>query len=210
MRRQQERMENRHGSGHRAPESGADDDPLIQEVVAEARAFVESRPVPDLTARVMGAVEAPGAEQPSAVREVVAWLWTLRLVQFRVRPAYALAAAFLLVVVAVMAGSAPRAPEDTIAGPPATVFVQFRLDHPEAAHVQLAGSFTNWEQPYDLRQAAPGVWTITIPLAPGVHDYSFIVDGARWVADPYAPAVDDGFGGINSRLSLVLPEGPRS
>jgi hypothetical protein len=141
---------------------------------------------------------------------VAAWLWAVRLVQFRVRPAYALGAALLLVVVAVMAGSAPRAPEDTTAGPAATVFVRFSLDHPEAAHVQLAGSFTNWEQPYDLQQAAPGVWTITIPLAPGVHDYSFIVDGTRWVADPFAPAVDDGFGGINSRLSLVLPEGPRS
>jgi len=29
------------------------------------------------------------------------------------------------------------------------------------------------------------------------------------VADPAAPAVDDGFGGENSRLALLLPNGER-
>jgi hypothetical protein len=36
-----------------------------------------------------------------------------------------------------------------------------------------------------------------------VHDYAFIIDGQRWVTDPYAAAVQDGFGGSNSRITLV-------
>ena len=31
---------------------------------------------------------------------------------------------------------------------------------------------------------------------------TFVVDGARWVPDPGAPAVDDGFGRRNSVLTL--------
>jgi hypothetical protein len=37
----------------------------------------------------------------------------------------------------------------------------------------------------------------------------FVVDGQRWIADPYASQVDDGFGGVNSRISLVPPDAPR-
>jgi 1,4-alpha-glucan branching enzyme len=88
------------------------------------------------------------------------------------------------------------------------VFVQFRLDA-SASRVQLAGSFTNWEPRYDLRQSAPGIWTITVPLTQGVHDYAFVVDGQRWIPDPYAPQIGDGFGGTNSRLALMSPPTPQ-
>ena len=87
------------------------------------------------------------------------------------------------------------------------VFVQFRLDAPQASVVRLAGSFTGWKPTYTLQQVTSGVWSILIPLEPGVHDYAFVVDGAQWVADPAAPTVDDGFGGMNSRLSVLLPNG---
>ena len=79
----------------------------------------------------------------------------------------------------------------------------------DAMDVRLAGSFTNWQPRYALHQASPGIWTITLPLSAGVHDYVFVVDGQRWIADPYAPHVDDGFGGVNSRISLVPPDAPR-
>ena len=88
------------------------------------------------------------------------------------------------------------------------LFVQFRLET-DAMNVQLAGSFTNWEPAYQLHQMSPGVWTIAVPLPQGVHDYAFIVDGQRWVADPYAPRINDGFGGTNSRLTLLLPDTQR-
>jgi hypothetical protein len=61
-----------------------------------------------------------------------------------------------------------------------------------------------------MKRTAPGVWTIVVPLAPGVHDYSFIVDGEKWVPDPSAPAMADGFGGVNSRIAVIAPDSRRS
>jgi hypothetical protein len=46
------------------------------------------------------------------------------------------------------------------------------------------------------------VWTATITLPAGQHQYAFVVDGQQWVPDPAAPAVDDGFGRRNSVLTL--------
>ena len=51
--------------------------------------------------------------------------------------------------------------------------------------------------------------TITVPLTQGVHDYAFVVDGQQWVPDPYAPQINDGFGGTNSRLALLPPDAPQ-
>ena len=87
------------------------------------------------------------------------------------------------------------------------LYVQFRLEAPEASTVRLAGSFNGWKPTYELREAAPGVWTALVPLDPGVYDYTFVVDGKQWVPDPYAPQVDDSFGGTNSRLFLPAPAG---
>ncbi len=50
------------------------------------------------------------------------------------------------------------------------------------------------------------MWSVTVPLEPGVHDYAFVVDGEQWRPDPLAPSVDDGFGGTNSRLALLPPD----
>jgi 1,4-alpha-glucan branching enzyme len=71
--------------------------------------------------------------------------------------------------------------------------------------VEVAGTFTGWHDSVQLREMAPGVWAAFVPLQPGVHDYTFIVDGSQWVMDPAAPRVDDGFGGTNSRLFLTQP-----
>ena len=62
--------------------------------------------------------------------------------------------------------------------------VQFRLQAPQASDVRLAGTFTNWQPQYELHEAAPGLWTITLPLPLGVHDYVFIVDGQQWGSRP--------------------------
>lgn len=155
----------------------------------------------------------------------VDWLWTPRPI--RIRPAWgALAAAAALVVTllpgarfAVDGGTGIVAPPvadaetGTVASPTgeagaagAQVFVQFRFDAPRASDVRLAGSFTDWKPEYSLHRTEAGVWSILVPLAPGVHDYAFVVDEEEWVADPAAPRVDDGFGGMNSRLSVLLPE----
>lgn len=168
----------------------------------------------DLDQRVMRRVRQLGLEPlpaaaaaaPRPLRRVASALWDRHEVRFALRPAYALAAVLLLALVPVMDRVLAPQPAPPFAAGDADltrVFVQFSLRAEGATHVALAGSFTNWEPSHALHPAADGVWTLMLPLEPGVHDYSFIVDGERWVADPYAPHVADGFGGVNSRITLL-------
>jgi hypothetical protein len=177
-----------------------------------AAGALRAAPFPDLTARVMAALPPAPVRAPSVgdrVRAALDWLWQPRPVRITLRPAYALAfSAAVAGVIALPDGSGPAAvPALPVAiadapAAPAPMLVQFRLQAPGAQRVALAGTFTGWHAAVELRQTAPGEWTALVPLAPGVHDYAFVVDGERWVADPHAPQVDDDFGGTNSRLSL--------
>ena len=178
--------------------------------VEETRAFLDSRPVPDLRSAVMERIVElePADAQPHSglIRSVITLLWAPR--QISVRPAFALAASAAVVALVVVFASArePEAqPEISVLSTASRTFVQFRLET-HASRVQLAGTFTNWEPRYELRESVPGVWTITVPMTNGVHDYAFVVDGQQWVPDPHAPQIGDGFGGINSRLSLLPPD----
>ena len=176
---------------------------------------------PDLTSSVMAriaALETPAAAPARAAlaRNPLArafdWLWTPRPMVFR--PAWGLAAAtvaalaFFVTVPGAEQVEAPIAvvaPSDAPA-PKSEIYVHFRLDAPAASSVHLAGDFTGWEPSYELHQSQPGVWTVVVPLEAGVHDYAFVIDGEEWTPDPLATTVDDGFGGQNSRLSLLPPE----
>jgi hypothetical protein len=183
--------------------------------VNETRAFLAARPVPDVTDRVMRRLDPRAHTAPPRPRRlrdrVLQSLWAPR--QVSIRPAYALVAAAACIALLVIAGPDVRrtlalVPPSVTGVADARLFVQFRLQA-EASNVRLAGSFTNWEPAYELNQMAPGVWTITVPLSQGVHDYAFVVDGQQWIPDPYAPRIDDGFGGTNSRLTLLVPDTPR-
>lgn len=176
---------------------------------------------PDLSDGVMARIEALEAERARpAERGVLHWLWAPRRISFTLRPAPLLAAAAGLALLLALpldprADSAP--PEDTLAEAPAaeveaapSIYVHFRLDAPQATRVALAGDFTEWQPEYELFEQQPGVWSVVVPLEPGVHDYAFVIDGQRWVPDPMGEPVDDGFGGTNSRISLLSPEGSRA
>jgi len=128
-----------------------------------------------------------------------------RLIQWSIENHWMVIGGSVLLLMAVVSNPWSDRPSTTMATQDASekVYVQFRLQISDAADVRLAGSFTHWQAQYQLHQTAPGLWTVTLPLTPGVHDYAFIVDGQRWVADPYAAAVQDGFGGVNSRITLV-------
>jgi len=188
-------------------EEHADAEALAR-AVSDTRAFIEARPAPDLTAAVMQRVsrisDAEPVRRPGVFATVMRFLWLPR--QISIRPAYAVAAAGAVLALFVALESQTTTLPTIEAAP--RLFVQFRLET-DAMNVQLAGSFTNWEPTYQLHQMSPGVWTIAVPLPQGVHDYAFIVDGQRWVADPYAPRINDGFGGTNSRLTLLLPDAQR-
>ena len=185
----------------------------IDRAIHETRELLAARPTPDFRAAIMSRIAnvepLPRSQRAGALKRLSGLLWAPR--EISIRPAFALAATaaavLLLLVPYARLISPPGAQADRgSAGP--QVLVQFRLDA-SASRVQLAGTFTNWEPRLDLRQSAPGIWTITVPLTQGVHDYAFVVDGKRWIPDPYAPHIDDGFGGTNSRLALMSPVAPR-
>jgi len=191
--------------------------------------------VPDLTASVMRELDRRSPSAASAGSADAAsprgggWiqaLWQPR--ELRIRPVWGLLAAATVVGLVVLprGGEVPASPwaeaddgaqvtastsasASAGADEPMTVFVQFRLHAPNASEVRLAGSFTAWEPRYLLNDAGEGIWTLLVAMEPGIHDYAFVIDGGTWVSDPAAPRVDDGFGGENSRLALLPPNGVR-
>jgi hypothetical protein len=162
--------------------------------------------------RELGLEPARPAQQVASrsrwsARAAAAALWTPRTVSLRLRPAWGLAAAALLALIVGVQGVPTAGPgaETVAAAETASIYVQFRLDAVPATQVALAGSFTDWQPTLDMIESAPGVWTLVTALPPGIHDYAFIVDGEHWVPDPLALQVDEGFGGVNSRLALLPP-----
>lgn len=106
-----------------------------------------------------------------------------------------------------MASDRERATTDitATAAEPKTVPVRFVLPAHGAHAVAVAGDFNRW-QPQDasLRDDdGDGVFVGTLRLLPGTYAYMFVVDGERWVSDPYATNVrDDGFGHQNAVLRI--------
>lgn len=150
--------------------------------------------------------EAPGAERRSGPRRFADWLLGPKEISFALRPVYAIAATILLLVAGLQVDFASISTEAPAVADDADpiVFVRFELSAPEAEDVRLAGSFSGWSPEVALDPIGDGRWMALVPLRPGVHDYAFRVDGSRWVTDPSAPRVADGFGGFNSRISLVV------
>lgn len=87
----------------------------------------------------------------------------------------------------------------------ATIRVTFELHAPDAGQVELAGSFNQWQVGSIMLEGpdASGRWTVDMDLPVGRHEYSFLVDGREWIADPTAMTYrDDGFGQKNAILEL--------
>jgi hypothetical protein len=149
-------------------------------------------------------------------RRAVDWLLTPRTL--RITPAAGgLAVAALAAAVTLWPGSqrTPE-PEGPVAnGEPAAVgerpptrFVFVAPASSEVSSVRITGDFVAWDPEgialEDLR--GTGVWTVDVPLRPGVYQYTFIVNGTEWRPDPRAISqVDDGFGQLNS--VLIVPGG---
>ncbi|NNC39449.1 MAG: hypothetical protein HKN95_02060 [Acidimicrobiia bacterium] len=72
-----------------------------------------------------------------------------------------------------------------------------------ASEVCLVGNFNGWAVcNTPLSPLGDGIWSITVELPPGRHEYMFVVDD-RWETDPAASFfVDDGFGNRNAVLHL--------
>ncbi len=117
-------------------------------------------------------------------------------------PALAGAAASMLVVFGV--GLLGRPAAET-----AAVTFHFELHAPGADRVELLGTFNNW-QTSDIVLSGPdasGHWTTEVALPEGRHEYIFLVDGERWLADPKAATHrPDGFGRVNTVIKVYDDE----
>ncbi len=82
---------------------------------------------------------------------------------------------------------APSKPSAAKAGgKPAKKKTSFKLRAPGAAQVFVAGCFNNWDPTADaLMLNDDGMWTCSLTLEPGEHEYRFVVDGVWW-DDPLA------------------------
>jgi hypothetical protein len=85
--------------------------------------------------------------------------------------------------------------------------VRFVFVDPSAKRVELVGDFNEWAKGTTQlsHSGAPGVWTVSVPLSPGRHEYAFIINGSRWVADPFAPKSSDDFGTESSVIRVGTP-----
>ena len=181
------------------------------ELVHRILEAIPHQPVPDLAPAVMERIAALPGRSPARTPmpwfvRLGEWLWAPHSISLQMRPAYAFTLIALLAAVPLFTqirNAAPVAARQQ-------VLVQFRFDAPAAGNVELAGNFTNWKASVPMKRTGEGVWTVVLPLDPGVHSYAFVVDGKQWVPDPMAPAVSDGFGGLNSQLAVLAPDRGRS
>lgn len=148
-------------------------------------------------------IRYPGARAP--------WWRRPRTVRLSPLAGLGLAAGFAGLVAVGTLASAGRfgaAEERQVAAAVDTVhLVRFAISAPDARSVTLVGDFNGWTRSGTelSASAVPGVWTITLPLSPGRHEYAFLIDGERWVVDPTAVIVSDDFG---TETSVVTVSGP--
>jgi hypothetical protein len=182
------------------------EDELIERAVTSLREPV--RVDPALDARVMAGIARLPAPRPEpAWRSAAARL--VRGHSIRLTPLSALAAAAAIVLMTLVGqqwmGSGPSTPSAPPAVAAGTPFAQFVVVIPGAQAVSLVGDFNDWDESATpmAPRGADGIWSVTVPLAPGRYQYSFLVDGVTWVADPGAPrALEDDFGRPNSVVTV--------
>ena len=152
-----------------------------------------------------------GGRRTSTWHRLIDAMWAPRALQWNLAGAAAGACVALLAVGAALV-TGMRQPETSIAektpaaavagaGP---VLVRLVVVQPGARVVQAAGDFNGWNPSRTpLEQTADGAWTVTLPLEPGRYEYSFVVDGDRWIGDPFAvEKSNDGFGSQNAVLDV--------
>jgi len=159
-----------------------------------ARLLAEA-PVGSVAARVMAEVRRPPLRLGQRVAQ---WLTERHAVTIAVRPIWSLALAVALAAIAVIPARGPGPMLGEQEG-----IAQFVGRFPDARSVEVVGSFTDWRPGAVVLRDDDhdGIWRATVVLPVGEHEYMFVVDGERWVADPLAGRyVDDGFGRQNALL----------
>lgn len=82
-----------------------------------------------------------------------------------------------------------------------TTPIRFTLAESQAHSVALIGSFNQWNpHGFEMKPAPSGTgWVLEVELPSGRHEYAYLVDGQKVMADPKAVFTkNDGFGNRNS------------
>lgn len=197
-------------------------DPFIDQIAAELKRPVrlDSR----FDERVMAALDAaeviPLHPDRAPRRPWIVRPWTVR-----VSPIAAFAAAAALVGVIAMGAWQLRAPGQvqvatqpidggnlvpvSNTGEDALVVHQFTYYQKGLKSIAVVGGFNDWDDDSTtLVEVSPGVWTVSLHLTPGVHEYQFILNGTQRVTDPTMPQTSSDFGSPNSVVT-VSPRVPR-
>lgn len=175
----------------------------------EATDLLGATPRLSVANRVMEEIRRIPAPAPvqtgTPVRRVIRWFGRPRAVTFRLRPVWTLALAAGLTAVLLQPWQSDSAPTPGASEGVASFVGQF----PGARSVEVVGSFNNWSRGllHLNDDDHDGIWHGAAILPAGAHEYMFVVDGERWVADPLAGRyVDDGFGaGQENSVMFVRP-----
>ncbi len=112
-------------------------------------------------------------------------------------------AALVLLLLAAVAAPGPRPAWSAVDNAPGGG-VLFTHKDPYAGNVFLAGDFNAWSAGANpMVKNDDGIWTATVSLPPGEHQYKFVVDG-QWTADPTNPVTGGDFG---NSVVTVGPDG---
>lgn len=187
------------------------DDEALGKRVARSLRSVE--PFDDSFERdLVSAIRADREIEPEIVPRArpLAPAWWRTPLTLHVSPLAALAMAASLVTIVsigtfVAAHSSASAPAATVAEVTHdTVNVVRFVFVGQAKTVSLVGDFNAWgAQPVSLTPTGSnGTWAATVPLPTGRHEYAFIVDGQRWVPDPFAPTTSDEFNTSSSIITV--------
>jgi len=196
------------------------------EVTQDLAATRSSAPPPDFASRVAGALppeDATSTSEPTLIDRLRAFgTYITTPVSLRVRPAFGLVAVLLMGLGAWLAWPAAQGPLRTTSTEPSrsttvrqadasaseakeTVWIRFMYTDNEADSVAVAGDFSRWDPiPLSPRTVdGETIWTGLVPVPRGEHEYQFLINGQRWVADPLAPVErNDGFGAKNAVLNI--------
>lgn len=168
-------------------------DRMLRAVADELRQRAPLRT--DLTDWVMVQIRRPASVS------VFRWLVQARPVPLSPLTGLIAVAASVAILLLARPARAPRS-EPTPRTP-----IRLVLFAPRAAAVTVVGDFNDWDPrstPLHPSRTRAGLWTVDVPLAPGRHEYAFLVDGTRWLNDPTAAReAADEFGTPNSVLTVV-------
>jgi hypothetical protein len=193
-----------------------EDAAFLEQVAAPLRAAEYAHPSFEKRLMEMVRMEGP-ALYPLQSWSNASWWRTQRV--FRLSPLTGLAtAAGVSAVIALSgialgsrisarsSGSTPIAQSN--ARSDAVELVRFVFADSSAARVELVGDFNGWSRgTIQLSPSgAPGVWAVSVPLSPGRHEYAFIINGSRWVADPLAMKSSDDFGTESSVIRVAAAQ----